>query len=79
MGLPTMLLLPGAGTDQQLLDSGGSAGHIVRFAYHQLAHVYRVEAVYVLLRVNGVEDFSLVQVLGQGQLHQDTVNLGVFV
>ena len=69
----------GAGTDKQLLDASRGAGHIVRLAYHQLAHVHRVEAVNILLGVDGVEDFLLVEVLGQRQLDQDAVNLGVLI
>ena len=38
-----------------------------------------MEAVDVLLGVDGVEHLLFVQMLGQGQLHQDAVNLGVFI
>ena len=37
----------------------------------QLREVQGVEAVHVLLREDGVEDLLLVDVLRQGQLHQD--------
>ena len=38
-----------------------------------------MEAVHVLLGVDGVEHFLLVEVLGQRQLAEDAVDLGVFV
>ena len=68
-----------AGTDEELLDTGRGAGHIVRLTDHQPAHVYRVKAVDVLLGVDGVKDLLLVQSLGQRQLDEDTVYLGVFI
>ncbi len=69
----------GARPNEKLLDAGGGAGEVVRLADHQLAHVYRVEAIHVFPGVDGEEDFFLVQVFGEGQLYQDTVDFRVVV
>ena len=38
-----------------------------------------MEGVHVFIRIDGVEDLVGVDGLGQGELHQDAVDLGVFV
>ena len=38
-----------------------------------------MKAINILFRVDGVEDFFLIQVLGEGQLNQDTINFRVLI
>lgn len=57
----------------------GVQGHEQRLAalHRQLADVHGVEAIHVLLDGDGAQDALLVDVLRQGQLHQDAVNVGI--
>ena len=43
------------------------------------ADVCRVEAVNILVDADSVEDAALINMLGEGQLHEDAMNLGVGV
>mmetsp|Transcript_15525 Transcript_15525/g.33698 ORF Transcript_15525/g.33698 Transcript_15525/m.33698 type:complete len:222 (-) Transcript_15525:405-1070(-) len=66
---------------QQLNAALGCAGHEQGVAppHGQAADVLGVEAVHILLDADGVQDGLLVDVLGQRQLDQDAVDLGVSV
>jgi hypothetical protein len=66
---------------QHLLDARGGAGgkeHLVA-ADQQAPHVHGVEPIHILVGVDGQQDRVLVDVLGQGELHQDAVDLRVLV
>lgn len=66
---------------QQLNAAPGSARHVqgVPAPHGQHAYVERVEPIHVFLNGNGLQHTLLVDVLGQGQLHEDAVHRGVLV
>ena len=84
-GLPTILDRPTmtqclpAGVDAVLFEHphhpGGGAGLEAVLPDHQLPHVEGVEAVHILVWPDGQQDLLLVQVLGQGELHQNAVDV----
>ena len=57
------------------------AGHKERIPspHGQAADVLGMESIDILLDADGVEDAALVDVLGEGQLHEDAMDLGVVV
>ena len=64
---------------QQPHHARGSARHHVRDARDQRAEVGGVKAVDVLRRRYGLQHLGGVDVLGQRQLHQDAVDVGIVV
>ncbi|VTR68175.1 conserved hypothetical protein [Desulfosarcina cetonica] len=70
-----------AGAHDHLLDAERRARRKFDFLApdHQTADVDRMEPVDILVRIDGVEHFFLINVLGQGQLNQDTVDAVVLV
>ena len=75
-------VLPGrrvAAAVQQLHDPGRRGGPRARLAPQQAAEAHRRHAVGVLLRVDRVDDRVLVELLRQGELHQDAVEAPVLV
>ena len=46
-----------------------------RPAGHQISHIRGMESVRVLIRCDGFEDTARIHLLGQGHLHQDSVDL----
>ena len=57
----------------------GRAGHGSGSAEHQATEVQRVEAVDILVRVDGEKGLLLVETVGQGQLDQERADLRVGV
>ena len=66
-------------TAQQLHDASGRARNIPRQTKRKPPHAHRMEAVHVLFRINGQQAFLRVEPLGQGQLQQNAVHVGVGV
>ena len=64
---------------QHLHAAVGRAGLEADFPHHQCAGAGHVEAVHILGGRDGFNDLVIVNVLGQGQLHQNAVNAGVVV
>ena len=48
---------------KQILDAVGSAGYKAGLTDDKLPHIHRMEAVYILQRVDGVKNLSFVDVL----------------
>ena len=48
-------------------------------ADHKASDIDRMEGVNVLIRVDGVKNFFVVNMLGQRQLDQDTINFRVVI
>ena len=67
------------GFDELDAACGSASGKAVLPAEEQGSGVQGVEAVYVLCGVDVGEDFTLVQVFGQGKLHEDAVDVWVGV
>ena len=67
------------GPIDELLAARRGAGQEGIVADQDAAHVHRMEGVHVFVGINAVEHLVGVDVLGQGQLHQDAVDLGVLV
>ena len=59
---------------QQFHDTIGGAGPADGVAHHHFAHVFRVEAVHILGGRDGAQHLAFVNMLGQGQLHQNAVH-----
>ncbi|OPZ94448.1 MAG: hypothetical protein BWY71_02395 [Planctomycetes bacterium ADurb.Bin412] len=68
-----------AGADQHLLNTVGCAGQIGRLADDHPADIDRVEAIDILIGVNGIQDAGFVDVFGQGKLDEDSVNFRVLI
>ncbi len=62
-------------------DASRRAGHKERVPplHDQTANVDRMETIHVLVQADDPQDRFIVQVSGQRQLHQDAINVGVFV
>ena len=58
---------------QELLNACGSARHEHRPSLHQMSHVHGVQAVHILVRVQGSYYQALVYLWRKWQLHQDAV------
>ncbi len=67
------------GPIDELLAARRGAGQEGIVADQDAAHVHRMEGVHVFVGINAVEHLVGIDVLGQGQLHQDAVDLGVLV
>ena len=55
------------------------AGHHGFLSRSQKTHVGDMKPVHILGRINGIDHQIFVQMLGQRQLHQDTVDRGIVV
>ena len=66
-----------AGPNQKPLDPCWRAGKIIRLTDHQFSHIDRMEPIHILFRIDGVEDFGFIDVLGQWKLNQNAVDLGI--
>ena len=64
---------------QHLHAAVGSAGLEANFTHHQRTGAGHVEAVHILGGGDGFDDLVVVNMLGQGQLHQNAVDAGVVV
>ncbi|MCY1177227.1 hypothetical protein D9M73_175270 [compost metagenome] len=68
-----------AGAFEQGDDAFWRARAQQRDALGQAADVIRVETVHVLVRADALQQFGGIQVLGQGQLQQDAVDVGIII
>ena len=64
---------------EQLHDTRGRARHEIKIADHDLADINRMERVHVLLRINGVDDRLLGNMLRHRHLAQDARNCRALV
>ena len=68
-----------AAADQELEDAVGRAGQIGLLPDDHAADIDGMEAIDILGRIDGQQDFVFVDMLGQRELHEDAVDAGVFV
>ncbi len=86
IGLPTILERPTTTTSAPLVSTpartiiswipaGVQGGNFTSLTTdHQPTHIDRVKTVHVLIRINGIQHFFFIDVLGQRKLHQNPVN-----
>jgi hypothetical protein len=88
IGRPTWLLTPRSSRwrrardgqcSQQRGDAAWRARSQAELAQGQVADILRMEAVDVLARVDAVDQLRCIAAIGQRQLHQDAVDLGIGV
>ena len=66
-------------TAEQFEDALGRGGYEAGQADGHASHVDGVEAVDILAIVNGLDDFLFGDVAGQGELHDEAVDIGIAV
>ena len=64
---------------QDFHNTGRRTGLIIGLSLHDAAHIFRMECVHILIRCNRFQHHTLIYLLRQGQLHQNTVHRAVIV